>query len=81
MDLVAESHLLAQMRGRLGPYGATYMLAFLNRSSFLYKKINGARNVMLSSTPSKNRKAKRSGMSDACHKCLSRLKGRYRGCA
>ena len=27
------------------------------------------------------KKAKRSGLSETCHKCLRRLKGRHRGCA
>ena len=27
------------------------------------------------------KKAKRSGLSKTCHKCLSRMKGRHRGCA
>ena len=29
----------------------------------------------------KEKDATRSGLSETCHKCLSRLKGRHRGCA
>ena len=33
------------------------------------------------STIKKIKKATRTGLSETCHKCLSRLKGRHRGCA